>query len=152
MKLLLLLFFLAATLISCYDCGPKAEPTLNLSVEAATHTLQKVTALGAISDLAFQSFQTGKDRGFGEVPLSLLQDSTTYLFYFEDRVDTLTLFYRRIFDVRRECGYYMDIAPPAGRRFRSTFSQTEVSFSPYTGEVKGFYTTAYGISLRVARF
>jgi hypothetical protein len=149
-----LFLIVACFATSCYDCGPQAEPLITLSVRAENHTLQRVTALGAISDSVFNRFPFERNNGFGELPLSLLQDSTTYLFYFEDRVDTLTLFYKRIFDVRRECGYYVDIAPPTGRQYqyRSTFSATEVIYSPYVGEMKGLYPTAFGISVSLTRY
>ncbi len=140
-------------MVSCYDCGPRAEPTLSMSVSfGPSDSLLRISALGIESDSAFQRFiDIGTQRGGGLVPLSLQQDSTTYLFYFENKVDTLTLFYRRVFETRRSCGYYLDILEPKGPRYRSTFTTTNVNYSPYTGEFKGLHSTAYGISVSLTK-
>jgi len=137
----------------CYDCGPQAEPAISLSVYfPPTDTLLRVSALGVKADSAFREFRISGFNGGGQAPLSLLQDSTTYLFYFTDRVDTLTLFYERIFDSRRQCGYYVDIAEPKGRRYHSNFRDVQATYYPYIGEIKGLkHSTAYGISVSVFR-
>jgi len=145
-----LFLLLSCAAVSCYDCGPKAEPYIFLSVSSASSPLQRIRAVGARSDSAFDAFIL--PNSYRQLPLSLLQDSTTYLFYFSDRVDTLTLFYKRIFDTRGECGYYLDIVAPDGPRFHSTFLKTEVYYSPYTGKNKGLAGSgAYGISVRLER-
>lgn len=137
--------------VSCYDCGPQAEPYLTLSVNSPNFPLQRISAMGVKSDSAFEAFLLPDS--YGQLPLSILQDSTTYLFYFSDRVDTLTLFYKRIFDTRRECGYYLDIVEPDGPRFHSTLANTEVNYSPYTGKIEGLFgSNAHGISVRVVRY
>lgn len=136
----------------CYDCGPQAEPTISLSVSfPTTDSLLRVSAMGAKSDSAFQQFFITNHSGAGQAPLSLLQDSTTYLFYFTDRVDTLTLFYERIFAARQECGYYVDIVEPKGPRYHSTFRNVSATYSPYTGERKGIHSFAFGISVIISR-
>jgi hypothetical protein len=142
---------MAGLMASCYDCGPKAEPLVDFDINTGMFTLKKVGALGAVSDSLFQSFTIHKNIGYGKLPLSLLHDSTTYLFYFEDRVDTLTLYYQRIFDTRKQCGYYVDIAPPVWEQYRSTFSSVRINYSPYVGEILGFTPTAFGISVYVSR-
>lgn len=148
------LFLTVGCLVAgCYDCGPRAEPTISLGVNfPTTDSLLRVSALGIKSDSAFRDFSIRDFNGGGQVPLSLLQDSTTYLFYFTDRTDTLTLFYERIFDARQECGYYVDIAAPKGRRYRSTFRDVQTFYDSYLGEIKGIgHRTAFGISVRVSR-
>ncbi len=150
-KIIHTFFFLGGMvgLAGCYDCGPRAEPTISLSVsrsETPTSSLQSVSAIGVKSDSLFRQFSIKGSSGSGQLPLSLLQDSTTYLFYFADRVDTLTLFYKRIFDTCSECGYYLDIAEPDGPHFHSTFSNTTATYYPYTGKVEGLNGSgAYGI-------
>ena len=128
----LLLLVLPWIATSCYDCGPMGEPLVNISL-SPRNQLVRVSALGAKSDSLF-------NRGLSEygyhglLPISLLQDSTTFLFYFPDRVDTLTLYYERVFDLDSQCGFYNDVkAPKRGPNYRTTFKEVNVEYHSYLG-------------------
>ncbi|TDB58221.1 hypothetical protein [Arundinibacter roseus] len=147
--------FTAGIAVSCYDCGPQAEPTITLSLRQDTlQTIQRISALDAKSDSAFSTLDPGSYYGTATLPVSLLQDSTTFLLYAENRVDTLTLFYKRIFDSKRECGYYVDLsAPEAGPPFKTTLNQpVQVEYSSYLGprDFKG--PSPLGIRITIGRY
>jgi hypothetical protein len=129
-----LFLLLSCAAVSCYDCGPKAEPTaeFNMSFDSL-YGLKKISAVGAKSDSAFNQNSPYSSRyHYGQYPISLLQDSTTFIFYAANRTDTLTLFYERVFDTDSKCGYYVDIE---GRSFKSTFKSVWVEFGSYRGDV-----------------
>ena len=130
---ILLLLVLPWIATSCYDCGPMGEPYVQISINGKS-AYQKVSALGARSDSAFTIYTPQQYGFFERLPISLLQDSTTFLFYAENRVDTLTLYYQRIFDVSKGCGYYNDIkAPERGPYFRGSFSEASIEYRSYLG-------------------
>ena len=156
-KLLYGLFFIftASIAVGCYDCGPRAEPTITLSLHLDTlQAIRRISALSAKSDSAFSNFELGRYYGTARLPVSLLQDSTTFLLYADNRVDTLTLFYKRIFDTKRECSYYVDLtAPEAGPPFRTSLNQpVQVEYSSYLGE-RGFkILDPQGIRVTIGRY
>lgn len=129
-----LFLLISGAAVSCYDCGPKAEPTVDFNMSFdSLYGLKRVSAVGAKSDSAFRLNNPYSLRyHYGQYPISLLQDSTTFVFYAANRTDTLTLFYERIFDTDKKCGYFVDIG---GGRFKSTFKNVWVEFGSYRGDV-----------------
>ncbi|GAB3170244.1 hypothetical protein [Telluribacter humicola] len=129
----LILLVLPWIMVSCYDCGPMGEPFVDISL-SPKNQLVRISALGAKTDSLFRLDTLSSFGYHGQLPISLLQDSTTFLFYFPNHVDTLTLYYQRVFDESKTCGYYNDIkAPVRGPSYRSTFPGVHVEYYPYQG-------------------
>lgn len=163
MKIIILLFFLALLLSGCIDCGPQKELTIRLLINAYPDTflLKKVTAPGAI-DLSIFDAQVksnasqsyyNQSRDF-TVPISLNADSTTYIFEFENRTDTLTLFYSRDFYYKDGCGFVVDAKyPNTPFETKSTFKYVHVDYQSYIldEKIRPFGTSeGPGISIEVS--
>lgn len=136
---IILLFFLSAFLLSgCLDCGPQKELTIRLTMNADSFLLKRVTAPQAIDLSIFdeqlknypsQSYAQSRDFTF---PISLNADSTTYIFEFESRTDTLTLFYTREFSYKDGCGFVVDAKRPNSLfETKSTFKYVYVNYESY---------------------
>ena len=162
MKIILLLFLSALLLSSCIDCGPQRELTIQLSIEADADTflLKKVTAPGAIDLSIFDKQVNSYDsqsyyarlRDFN-FPISLNADSTTYIFEFENRTDTLTLFYTRDFSYKNGCGFVVDAERPASlTETKSTFKDVYVEYDSYIedGNVSWLGSGGGGIYVRAS--
>ncbi|GLU50688.1 hypothetical protein [Dyadobacter frigoris] len=138
MKIIMHIFFFTLLLSGCIDCGPQKELTIRLSIDADTFLLKKVTAPGAIDLSIFDeqvknytshSYSQLKDFTF---PISLNADSTTYIFEFENRTDTLTLFYARDFSYKNGCGFVVDAKyPNSSFETKSTFKYVHVDYQSY---------------------
>ncbi|GEM_PF-1289730 len=143
-----LLLVVACISLGCYDCGPQAEPTIQLNIDRSSlPTLYRISALGTQSDSAFlRALEPGLFGNTVGLPVSMLQDSTTYLLYSENQTDTLTLFYKRIFDIKKQCGYYIDLAEPdASPRFRTTIANVSVEYNSYLGPTRWNRSRPLGI-------
>jgi len=141
MKKLLPLLFIIVVLYGCVDCGPQQELTvgINFHREKDSLHLNQVYALGALDQQIFnkQTEDFNNSRLFLTLafPISLLTDSTTYVFEFENRTDTLTLFYQRDFYYKKDCGFVVDTKKPArSEDSKSTFSKVNVSYDSYLME------------------
>lgn len=132
-----LVLLVACSVAGCYDCGPQAEPTITLNIERESlPNLREIGAVGTKSDSLLRRIELTDFFNTVELPVSMLQDSTTFLLFSENTIDTLTLFYKRIFDVKKQCGYYIDLAEPtSGLRFRSTLPNVAVEYSSYLGPI-----------------
>jgi hypothetical protein len=125
------------------------EPLVDISL-SPRNQLVRVSALGARSDSIFNRDTPSPFSYYNKIPISLLQDSTTFLFYSKDKVDTLTLYYKRVFDTSKRCGYYNDIkAPERGPYYRSTFPMVEVEYYSYLGAQEPKHYGPRGISIRI---
>lgn len=133
-----LFIFIVSTTTSCYDCGPRAEPSVTMYLyQDSSHIVERISALGARSDSVFNTLDLRSYFSSIELPVSMLQDSTTFLFYAENQTDTLTLFYKRIFDTKRECGYYIDLTTPeTGPLFKTTLNRVQVEYNSYLGKME----------------
>lgn len=130
------LFLLVACFAAgCYDCGPQAEPSITLNIaRESLPNLREIGAMGTKSDTVVRKIVSGDLFNTVDLPVSMLQDSTIFLLFSENTTDTLTLFYKRIFDIKKQCGYYIDLAEPtSGPRFRSTLPNVAVEYNSYLG-------------------
>lgn len=134
MKTRVVLFFTvvcAVCLCSCGEpCPPDSEHSFYLTINSQQPLkLKKVEAVGAIDT----SFLYGVDYYEGKfwqmnLPLSLHTDSVTYIFDFDSRIDTLTVFYQRDFEHQDKCGFVMKVSPQKSKTILSTFQSTGVFF------------------------
>ncbi len=150
-KLLRILILLTLPWIttSCYDCGPMGEPFVEISLPQKDQLI-RISALGAKSDSIFNRDTMSLYFSYSRFPISLLQDSTTFLFHFPDHVDTLTLYYQRVFDTSKKCGYYNDIkAPERGPYYRSTFPKVHVEYHSYLGSREPGHYALRGIYIQI---
>lgn len=139
MRNLLPLFLIFFGSYGCSDCGPQKELSASIYINKGKEhviPLTKVYALGALDQQIFQKqvedFNTGNPFPSFNFPISLHADSTTYVFEFEIRTDTLTLFYKRDFYYKKNCGFVTDTqSPGTWRTSKSTFSEVNVSYQSY---------------------
>lgn len=131
-------FFICALcylLCSCGEqCGITAEPVVAIQFPFGIETtISKVSVLGALQDVPKERFQ---------FPLNLNADSTAYIFTQSNRIDTLTVYYKKsIYNASNTCGYVLDLeAPASGKIHRTTFKQIEV-------EYRSYYTPSHGAKL-----
>lgn len=136
MKYLISILFVIETIAlqSCIDCGPQAE--LNATVEFSGDSIKidTVYALKALNQEAIQWQSTRSPASYVQLtlPISLVSDTTNYIFKLGNRIDTLSIFYERVFRYKGGCGFINDARQPSsGSHYRSTFKQVEVSYSPY---------------------
>jgi len=141
---------------SCIDCGPQAELTARIDFYGDSLKFDSAYALSAVSQEVIRrqtdNFTPGSYFSIS-LPISLVSDTTTYIFRSGERIDTLSIYYRRIFRYKGGCGFIADALEPArGNRFYSTFSTTEVYYDPYVLSGKQPWTNAEsgaGISIRI---
>ena len=154
MKNTLLFLFLLVILASCEHCGPQKELSLRIYLRGDTLKLDSISALNALNQTAFREqieLQSPNSRQF-DLPMSLLADSTTYIFAFKTRTDTLTVFYKRDFSYKNGCGFIVDAhSPDLPTKAKSTFSKVDVTYDPYvSNELPSFeYIGGNGISILV---
>lgn len=141
MKKHLPLLMIILTLYGCIDCGPQQELSARINFLTAKDSLhlKQIYALGALDQKIFQEqtayFNRYDDFSLAGLPISLLADSTTYVFAFDNRTDTLTLFYQRDFYYKDNCGFVVDTKRPAGREdTQSTFSRVNTYYESYIKE------------------
>ncbi|WP_353723085.1 hypothetical protein [Dyadobacter sp. 676] len=141
---------------SCIDCGPQAELSAMVYFQGDSLKLDSVYALNAVSQEAID--QQLKDLSSGlhypiTLPISLVSDTTTYVFRFAERTDTLSIYYQRIFRYKGGCGFITDAREPAtARQYYSTFSKTNIYYDTYVTPGRQSWTNAgpgAGISIRV---
>ncbi len=129
MRNTLLLLLLWPVLNSCNECGPQKEPQISMKLSGDSLRIKNIYALGALNQTIFQEQASPPNAGFWnfEFPLSLHADSTTYIFEFETRTDTLTIFYRREFYHKDGCGFVVDALEPGNsKKSQSTFEKVSV--------------------------
>jgi hypothetical protein len=138
MKNPLPLLLLILILYGCIDCGPQKELTVGINFNRGKDSLhlKKIEAIGALDQQIFEKqvvdFNTSQSFPDLSLPISLNADSTTYIFEFDNRVDTLTLFYQRDFHYKNNCGFVTDTKRPASPyESKSTFQQVHVSYESY---------------------
>lgn len=137
-------------LYGCLDCGPQKELTVGINFNRGKDTLhlKKIEAIGAQNQQIFkkqvEDFNTSKPFPDLSLPISLNADSTTYVFEFDNRVDTLTLFYQRDFHYKNNCGFVTDTKRPL-RPYpsKSTFQEVDVNYESYI-KYKVTLTGGYG--------
>ncbi|MCE7068100.1 hypothetical protein [Dyadobacter sp. CY326] len=154
MKNTLPLLFLLVTLISCEHCGPQKELSLRIDIQRDSLQLDSVSAIGALDQTVFQQQVSNTTSGFRrlDLPISLLADSTTYIFAYETRTDTLTVFYKRDFYYKDGCGFVVDAhAPASATQVKSTFKKAGISYEPYVRKERRKWgvTGSDGISIFV---
>lgn len=158
MKNLLPLLLLILILYGCIDCGPQKELTVSINFNQGKDSLHlnKVEAIGALDQQIFQKqvvdFNTANPFPDLTLPISLNADSTTYIFEFDNRMDTLTLFYQRDFHYKNNCGFVTDTKRPASRyESKSTFKEVYVYYESYIKYDITFLSSlgGGGISLRI---
>jgi hypothetical protein len=134
------LFFvcvLCYLLCSCGEqCGITAEPVTAIQFPFKTEaTISKVSILGVLQDVPKEGIQpTQRINTFSAFfPLNLNSDSTTYIFTRPNRIDTLTVYYKkRIYNASNTCGYVLDLeAPTSGKTYSTTFKKIEVEYYSY---------------------
>ncbi len=143
-----ILFILIWPLLqSCQECGPQKELTIELYISGKSNRLNKITAIGALNEDAFKNFADNelKDSWNLQLPISLNSDTTTYIFAFEDRTDTLSIFHERSFYFEDGCGFVADVKSAKGK---STFSYLNVYATSYIGQGKALNPYSGGISIR----
>ncbi|MCF2446154.1 hypothetical protein L0657_19510 [Dyadobacter sp. CY345] len=141
MKKLLPLLFIILVLYGCTDCGPQQELSVRIRFDRTKDSLylNQIQAIGALDQKVFKEqteyFNKYQEFSFTGLPISLLADSTTYVFNFNNRTDTLTLFYQRDFYYKENCGFVVDTKRPAKlQETISTFSQVRAEYESYIME------------------
>lgn len=137
MRNLLLSFLLISLLYGCIDCGPQEELVAGINIYGDSLKLINVHALGATDQHLFLPLNqlNNNPSGYFDFPISLHADSTTYIFEFENRIDTLTLFYKRVFYYRKGCGFVVDAEIPDNyKSYNSTFKKVNVQYTSYIYE------------------
>ncbi|MHA4737732.1 hypothetical protein [Dyadobacter sp. MSC1_007] len=117
----------------CIDCGPQAELTARVYFSQDSLQLDSVYALKAVNQnaIAKQVKAYLGQQSELELPISMLADTTTYVFYFKDRIDTLSIYYERVFRYKGDCGFITDARKPSGRHCDATFSNVDVYYDTY---------------------
>ncbi len=141
MKKLLPLLFIILILYGCSDCGPQQELTVKVRFDRNKDSLRlnQIYAIGALDQKVFKEqteyFNKYQEFSLTGLPISLLADSTTYVFEFYNRTDTLTLFYQRDFYYKENCGFVVDTKQPTRpQESKSTFSEVKVFYDSYLKE------------------
>lgn len=141
---------------SCIDCGPQAELSARIFFTADSLKLDSVYALNAVSQKAIrqQTDNFAPQHYYSlSLPISLVSDTTTYVFRFTERVDTLSIYYQRIFRTKSGCGFITDAQKPAtGKGYHSTFSKTDIHYETYVNPDVQPWSNAEpgaGISIRI---
>lgn len=153
MKLFLLTLLAGIIFASCYDCGPQQELTFDLSVSSYPDTipvLKKVYSKNGVDTIDLSDkippYYIGTNTSLS-LPLTLHENQTTYFFEFENRRDSLTVFYERKFYYDNHCGFVADVStsknPP---RATGTFTNVRVTSKPYVGgeDANGILKSYYG--------
>lgn len=126
-----LLVLLSDSLLSCIPgCGPDADREPRLTIYFTSSSQQLITprsvatsirGVGLTQELLdpARPYSTDPDKPVSSVsfnvPYSLAADQTRYVIESATRRDTLTVNYQRIFSYKdNECGYWVDVRPPAG--------------------------------------
>lgn len=98
-------------------------------------TISKVAILGSLQDVPEEGIQPiQRPNAIGPFfPLNLNSDSTTYIFTRPNRIDTLTVYYKKhIYNASNTCGYILDLeAPASGKTYTTTFKRIEVEYRSY---------------------
>ncbi|GAB4027002.1 DUF6452 family protein [Spirosoma koreense] len=120
---------LTTFITACQNCGPSAEPTLQLNVAWATPgRLDTIYALGSHGRQFSQPYSTTSVASDGQffLPINLNTDTSQYVFRQNGRQDTLTVFYRRNYSYRsKSCGYVIDLTAPSGQSARVSRGRIE---------------------------
>jgi len=151
MKTFVFLIIIFPFLYGCHECGPQKEPDIKISMKGDSMTLNNIHAIGALNQEVFQNQikRVGNNRSFN-FPISLHADSSTYIFEFDTRTDTLTLFYERKFYHKEVCGFLFDITAPADSVFsKSTFSKVFVDYTTYVDTGKFLFIKSSGINVGI---
>lgn len=129
----IILILSAISVQSCVDCGPQAELSARIRFTGKSLKPDSVYALNAVSqDAITRQLADATPRHVDALPISLLSDTTTYVFRFVERTDTLSIYYQRIFRYKGGCGFVTDAREPAtGSHYYSTFSKTEIHYDTY---------------------
>ncbi|MBC7569828.1 MAG: hypothetical protein H7319_08865 [Spirosoma sp.] len=119
-------------LTGCENCGPTAEPLLNLSINTGTQARpDTIFSPDSRNPLPARPSPTyGIQSG---LPVNLTADSTRYVYRLAGRYDTVTVFYQRKTAYRnRKCGYVLDLyEPERGPKARTSRGKVEsVSYLP----------------------
>lgn len=144
----------AVWLCSCGDaCPPDSEHEFHLTISSENPLkLKKIEAVGAIDTSFTYKYNFGDYQGkflAMDLPLSLRSDSVTYIFDFEIRIDTLTVFYKRDFEREEECGFVMKVAQPKSQSQRSTFREVDVYFNGSSSSYYGGWPVSIKVDARL---
>lgn len=157
MKRLLPIIFILSTVSfqNCIDCGPQAELSVRIHFESDSLKLDSVYALNAVSqDAIIQQTSDFTPRNYFRIslPISLVSDTTTYVFRFAERIDTLSIYYQRIFRYKGGCGFITDAQKPsAGKGYHSTFSKTDIYYETYVNpDVQPWTNTEPGAGISIS--
>lgn len=134
--LLSIIFILSAVGVqSCIDCGPQAELSARIYFGEDSLILDSIYALNAVSQEAIRQQTdnfTPQHYYSISLPISLVSDTTTYVFQFSERTDTLAIYYQRVFRYKGGCGFITDAQEPTTvNKYYSTFTETNIYFDPY---------------------
>lgn len=104
MKYILTILFLANLFQSCTKCGDNSEPHADIHFNNVDMEVDSIKALHSDDFILFEV----KNRGF---PLSMVSDTTTYLFFKDDKIDTISIQYKRNFTYQSdECGFIINLS------------------------------------------
>jgi len=125
---------------SCIDCGPQAELTARINFSGDSIRLDSIYAQDARDQRPMNAHLPKTKVSYLELdlPISLHSDTTTYIFRFPNRIDTLSIHYRRTFSYKGGCGFINDATEPSqGSHYESTFRSVDIIYAPYvrTGKV-----------------
>jgi hypothetical protein len=123
---ILLFFIFVIELISCQVCEEFTEPTLTLEFENEI-TFEKIYGIGGTSTF----------KSINNLPLAINSDTTIYIFYHENKIDTLGISYNRniLFD-SEYCGFAITLDSFTNLDI-STFDNISISSSNETENIIG---------------
>jgi hypothetical protein len=129
-------------LMGCREaCGVNAEPSLSIDF-IRMYDLPNYTRVYALHGNG-EAIEFNK-RALNSFPLSVVSDTTIYIFESPTKTDTLAISYHRspvAFQLKR-CGFTMSFSE-AKRLPATTFKKLVIDFEPNTGRNSGSYTVTY---------
>lgn len=121
--MLFLLFLSSCTCGSSYKNEPLMEMEFNSYKDSVQFPLfTNIVAENASKPLKLEN-ASFKNQPLirAKLPIDMNADSTRYFFYSANRIDTLSIRYKRIFDYDKHCGYTLRLEQTNKETIRSTF-------------------------------
>lgn len=146
--------FAGIILQNCIDCGPQAELSASVYFNRDSPRPDSIYAFKALDQKVIDQAESNTSPyGPFQLPISLVSDTTTYIFRTGDHLDTLSIYYKRIFRYKGGCGFINDVTEPShGNHYKTTFRSVEISYDTYVRPGKQSWTNdepGTGMSIRI---
>jgi len=103
-KNLLIYLLLLSSLFSCKNCEDQSEPEATLQFHNSAILYEKAQGIGS-DQIIYGPFE------YQSFPLSIISDTTSFIFHSEASVDTLAISYKRNFVFEsNECGFTVTLS------------------------------------------